>query len=315
MKKSNKAALVTIAGLSSAIVGFTAFCDSVFLYMSDRNTPPLKPLKKDDKQYNRKIIAEHVKPMIDERLELTSDCNNEKRYCFYIKPEVKSDKAVILCHGFKGNHLGDVAQFVDYYKALGYNIFMVDHRASGESEGRFLSYGYFESEDLILWINKIVSILGPECKIILHGVSMGAATVLQTAGKKDLPENVKLVVSDCSYTDAWEESKYIFNKRVHIYEHPALDIINGITENLVGYNIHNADAKTAAGNIQVPVLFIHGEEDKFVPTYMAPELYKACSSKVKKLVTFPGAGHVESYHSDPKRYEKELGEFIESAVN
>ncbi len=218
-----------------------------------------------------------------------------------------SHKWVIAIHGYTGKrqHTYDYAAF---YAKEGYNILAPDMRSHGESEGQYIGMGWLDKEDVKLWINQIIDI-DPEAEIVLHGVSMGGATVLMTSGE-DLPENVKAVVDDCGYTSVWDEfsaeAKYLF----HIPEFPILYTASAISKLRAGYTFWEASALNQVKKTKVPILFIHGSEDNFVNTDMVYRLYDACPT-VKALYIAEGAGHGQSAFLDPDTYFEKVFNFLE----
>lgn len=194
------------------------------------------------------------------------------------------------------------------YGLAGWNVLTPDMRAHGESEGVYIGMGWLDRQDVLLWIDYIIS-LDPEAEIVLHGVSMGAATVMMTAGE-DLPENVKGIVEDCGYTSVWD----IFADELSaLYRLPSFPILN-VTEQVArvraGYGFREASALEQVKKARVPILFIHGSEDNFVHTEMVYPLYDACPT-AKDLLVVEGAGHGQAYSKDPELYLETVFAFLE----
>lgn len=312
MKLSEQTKLVLAASASAAAAGaFAALCLTVFEDMSDRRFLHRKQREKREAQAHDEM-RQQIRQEASSELTLTSE-NGEKLKALYIKPSSPSKTAVLLSHGHKSSSTGDIAIFVDFYRAKGYHVFLVDHRASGDSEGTFVSFGYFEERDIVKWTYKIKAIVGDDCNILLHGVSMGSAAVMMAAADPDLPSNVKMAVADCGYTSAYEQLRYVFREH-HVIEEPAVSVVNEMTKKIVGYDLKDASPIDAVAHTSLPILFIHGDSDDYVPAYMVQQLYDACTSKVKDLVIIPGAGHVESYVKNRDLYEKKVNEFIEKTI-
>ena len=210
-------------------------------------------------------------------------------------------------HGYTGCK-EDFQNIASFYAARGYNALLPDMRAHGESEGTYIGMGWLDRKDVLLWIDRIVE-LDPQAQIILHGVSMGGATVMMTAGEA-LPGNVKGVVEDCGYTTVWDifadELDYLF----HLPAFPVLTAVDLVARVRAGYGFTEASALEQVAKAAVPVLFIHGSEDNFVYTDMVYDLYDACRTP-KDLLVVEGAGHGESYAMDPELYFDTVFGFIE----
>lgn len=217
---------------------------------------------------------------------------------------------VIAIHGYNGARSG-MYNIAGFYGKEGYNVLTPDMRSHGESEGKYIGMGWLDRKDVVKWIAYVTE-LDPEAEIILHGVSMGGATVMMTAGE-ELPENVRGIVEDCGYTSVWDifsdELSYLF----HLPEFPLLYAAEGIAKIQAGYGFREASALKQVAKSTVPILFIHGSEDNFVHTEMVYELYEACSSE-KELLVVEGAGHGDSYRMDPDLYFGTVFEFLENNV-
>jgi uncharacterized protein len=230
-----------------------------------------------------------------------------------------SNKTVILTHGYSGNGLGPIEMFGEfYYKDLGYNILSPDARGHGKSEGDYIGFGWHDRLDIIDWTDKIIGIVqNLEIKvsqeIILHGISMGAATVMMVAGE-DLPQEIKLIIEDCGYTSADEILSYQLKKMYGIKNKALLKSTSKLTNEKAGYFFEEASAINQLQKATLPILFIHGEEDGFVPLYMVHSLYEAYSGP-KMINIVPGAGHGLSVKVDTSGYYETVNNFISEWLN
>lgn len=223
-------------------------------------------------------------------------------------PTKSKRKAIILaCHGSRSSGIGEFCYISRFLSEQGYDLFLVDHRACGESEGLYMGYGYFESEDTMLWLEQIEKRFGSHVPVFLYGVSMGAATVMMMSNK-NLPENVKGIIADCGYTSAWKEFEYQLKESFHMSAFPMLPIVNCFSILLAGYSFKKANPLECVKKAKVPILFIHGEKDHFVPCRMVHELYEACASQ-KDLLVVKDALHAKSYQTDPEGYGVKFLEF------
>lgn len=221
--------------------------------------------------------------------------------------EEESHKWLLAIHGYGGKRQ-DMQNVGSFYGQKGYHVLTPDMRAHGESEGTYVGMGWLDREDVLLWIQYIVE-RDPEAQIILHGISMGGATVMMTAGEA-LPEQVKGIVEDCGYTSVWDifsdELSYLF----HLPAFPILYAADGVARVRAGYGFGEASSVEQLKRCQVPMLFIHGSEDNFVRTDMIYEVYDACPTE-KEMLIIEGAGHGDAYRMDPDLYFDTVFDFIE----
>ena len=214
----------------------------------------------------------------------------------------------ILLHGYRGSAKRDLNGGLARCFSLGRSALLVDHRASGESEGNVITFGVLESRDVRAWIDLIIEKYGKDRKIIVTGVSMGAATAMIIAGSDDLPENVVGALADCGYTSAKAIISKVMREDMHLP--PALFYpFVRLGARLFGhFDIDSVSPIEAMKKAKVPVIFFHGDEDYFVPHSMSEENFEACTSR-KKLVTIHGAGHGLCSPVGIDEYEDALREF------
>ena len=214
----------------------------------------------------------------------------------------------LMFHGYRGSAERDLCGGIQRCFALGRNVLIVDQRAHGKSGGNVITFGLKESRDVLSWVNEINSRFGTDSKIILCGISMGAATVMM-ATEFDLPKNVIGALADCGYTSAKEIiCRVIENMRLPqkiLYPFVRLGaIIFG------GFDPDKASAEKALKDCKIPIIFIHGENDNFVPCNMSERNYAAVSSK-KRIMTVKGAGHGAAFLVEPERYLETLKDFYD----
>ena len=213
----------------------------------------------------------------------------------------------LMFHGYRGNSDRDLCGGVQRCFQLGRNCLLVDQRASGESQGNIITFGIKEHRDCHSWLEFMVGHFGPDAKIILTGISMGASTVLMAAGSP-LPPQVKGVLADCGFTSA----KAIISKVCRQINLPPKLIYPFIRLGALIFGRFDPDSYSAIEAVKtssVPVIFFHGESDDFVPYEMSKENYDACASR-KMLVITPGAGHGLCYPVDPQGYLQALRVFF-----
>lgn len=222
-----------------------------------------------------------------------------------------SNKVAILVHGIFGTHK-DLQPQAKILLENGFNILAPDLRAHGETTGKEISMGNYEKDDVVLWIKEIVKRFGKNCQIVLLGISMGGATVLLTSGEK-LPKNVKCVISDSGYSNARKELKYVIN-RVLVPSFIILPQLNFFLKRLSFFNLNKTQPIQAVKTTKLPILFIHGNKDTFVPCKMSQEMFAVSNKEICKLEIFDGAVHIQSFATDNDKYISTLLNFINKWV-
>lgn len=229
---------------------------------------------------------------------------------YYLAAKVPTPKTVILAHGYTGSAEKDMLGFAKmYHEVFGYNVLMTDHRAHGESEGSYIGFGWLDRLDYVKWIHHILNRLGPHAHIVLHGMSMGGATVLMASGEK-LPEQVKCVISDCAYTSVTDILSYQAKRLYKLPAFPLLHLVGLVCKLRAGYTFGEASALAQVKKTDKPILFIHGGEDTFVPTRMLDALYEASNGPKEKCIILH-AGHGLAYATDVAVYRQRVGAFLE----
>ena len=214
----------------------------------------------------------------------------------------------LMFHGYRGNAERDLSGAVQRCFSLERNVFIVDQRTSGQSEGHIITFGINESKDCLSWIDFIIQQFGPDVRIILTGISMGASTVMMACGK-ELPPNVISALADCGYTSAKDIIKKVI-RQMHLPANLMYPFVK-LGARLYGhFDLEETSPIEAMKNCRIPIIFIHGETDDFVPCDMSRANYEACSAP-KRLFTVANAGHGLSYLLDNAGYFKALKEFSE----
>ncbi|MGL5378543.1 alpha/beta hydrolase [Clostridium sp.] len=222
-----------------------------------------------------------------------------------------SNKWAITVHGYTSEGY-KTASYARRFHEMGYNVLVPDLMSHGTSEGDYIGMGWDERYDIIDLINYIVE-KDSDAEIVLFGVSMGAATVMNVSGE-ELPTNVKAIVEDCGYTSVWDEFAYQLNDLFGLPPFPMMHISNMIAKVKAGYSIKEAAPIKQIAKSKTPTLFIHGDEDDFVPYFMLDELYNAANVEKEKLI-IKGAGHAKASDVDPKLYWETVNSFLNKYVN
>ncbi len=207
---------------------------------------------------------------------------------------------VILCHGYGDDAPDGMAKYAQPYIEAGWNILTPAARAHGKSEGRYIGMGWPERFDICGWMEKIRE-FDPEASIVLHGVSMGGATVLNAAGER--PQGLRAVVADCAFTGIREEFAAQARALFGLPSFPVLDIASVFAGKWIGTSLKVTSTTGQTAKIQVPVLFVHGAKDTFVPFEMLDQNFSACRAPKAKLV-IADAAHANSVFKDPGYGEK-----------
>lgn len=267
--------------------------DIIYAEYNDKNLNDAQKWLEEKSNYSDKYIESY------DKLQLHS----------YVVSQ-NSNKWAIVVHGYGGSGklMSDKSK---YFYDMGYNVLIPDLRGHGKSEGDYIGMGWKDRLDIISWINFIIK-ENPNAEIVLHGTSMGAATVLMTSGE-NLPSNVKAIVADCAYTSAWDEFSYQLETYLKVPSSYILNVTNMVTKLKAGYSLKEASALECVKKATVPILFIHGDKDKFVPYSMMDKLYDATSSPKEKL-TIDGGEHANSDLVSPFLYWLTVEDFLNQYV-
>lgn len=214
---------------------------------------------------------------------------------------------VILFHGYRSMALRDSAGGYYLCRKMGFNVLAVDQRAHGRSEGKVISFGIRERWDCLSWSNYVLERFGNDTRIVLSGLSMGASTVLM-ASALDLPENVTAIMADCPYSAPADIIRKVCRDR-HMPDHLAYPFILLGAKVFGGFDLTETTSVEAVKEASVPILLVHGEDDRFVPCQMSRNIYRACASPAT-LQIFPDAGHGLCYITMPDRYEEVITKFL-----
>ena len=228
----------------------------------------------------------------------------------YYIPAQEGHRWVILAHGY-GRDQRYTRDYAEVYLKHGYNVLSPDLCASGESEGLYITMGVKESEEVAKWAAKVKE-RDVNAEIVLHGISMGAATVMLAAGRYEI-SGLAAVIEDCGYTSAYEMFTSQLGVIFGLPEFPIMtcvDIVSGIK---TGVKVSDAAPLKAISSIKVPVMFIHGAADKQVPPSMMERLYNACHTPKKKFVV-EGAGHGDAMTAAGKGYWKNIFSFLDDCL-
>lgn len=229
-------------------------------------------------------------------------------HALYAAAPVPTDRTAVIVHGYT-----DCAQLMLmigylYHHDLGFNILLPDLQYHGASGGEAIRMGWHDRHDLLLWMEVADTLFGGDTQMVVHGISMGAATVMMASGEEQKPY-VKCFVEDCGYTDVREQFAKELRERFHLPAFPVLDLADRICRWKYGWSFREASSLKQVRRCTLPMLFIHGDADRYVPTRMVYPLYEAKPGE-KELWVVPDATHAMSYRNDPVEYTRHVAEFV-----
>ena len=233
-----------------------------------------------------------------------------------IMNENPTNKFIVLVHGVSICYVGSLKYFDIFYKN-GFNVLIVNQRRHGKSEGKYSTYGFYEKYDVNMWIEYLKSRFGNDIILGLHGESMGAGTVMETI---PLNDSIKFVIEDCGYSNFHELIGFQIthaykNRLVRKILRPSLIFANFFMKTKAKFSMKKIVPIDIVSSTSLPMMFIHGKEDYFVPWYMAVDLYKAKTKGYKELYLVEGAKHAEALEVNKIIYEKKIMTFIEKALS
>lgn len=245
--------------------------------------------------------------------ELQIFSGKDKLFGYLIRNKKKTNKVAIVVHGYYVSHK-DINNQARIFLKNGFNVFAPDMRAHGKSGGNTIGMGALDKVDILLWINKMIEIFGKRSKITLFGLSMGGATVCLVSGEGSLPKNVKCIISDCAYDSLYDQFKNILNQKMFLPAYPVMNILSKSIKLIGKYDIKSTVPREAVQKAKIPILFIHGTTDEFVPSYMVKKLYNASNKRKCELYLVKGAGHAMAYAKEPRKYTKRIVDFVNKHI-
>lgn len=313
MKKTIKIILGIVAALVTAVIGVLLYCYNL-AFRRDEKRVSKEGAVPEGEQYEvfSDVIIKGANNILNAPYEKVTTTSHDGIKLVGRYYHVKDGAPVsIIFHGYRSNIGTDCNG--GYYLSVknGYNVLVVYQRGHRESGGKTITFGVKERYDCLDWISYVNERFGEETPILLMGLSMGAATVLMAAGL-DLPSNVKGIMADCGFSSPKEILQEVIRKMK--YPLRITYFFVRMSARIFGqFDPEEASAVEALKDAKVPVLIIHGDDDRFVPSRMSRENYDACAS-AKEILIVPGAGHGLSYCVDAKAYEKAVQDFIDRVM-
>lgn len=291
--------------VSTLISASLCIYEKVFRGNSEQRTEILEHARKDPDPTVQMRVAtyDHMQTYPHERLSIRSRDGITLRADFY--PNGDAKKTVIAVHGWRSAPWWDYGGVFELLYETGWSVLAVSQRALYESDGRYVTYGVRESEDLRDWIDLLLDRFGADRTIALAGVSMGASTVLLATGKP-LPDAVKCAVSDCAFSKASE----LFREGAKGWLPVSRFCVDLVSRLKTHTSYYDANCLRAVRQSHTPTFFLQGDADEVVPYRMMGELFNACAAQ-KEQWTVPGAKHGEAYAADPEGYRARVLPFLE----
>lgn len=267
-------------------------------FINHRPKTRANPLYDDEKQFDH--LKKETVWMANQGL---------KQDAWYVPAARETNKTVIVVHGFN-NSKKDMKAYAWMFHELGYNVLMPDNIAHGKSRGQIIGYGWNDRLNIIKWAQLLVD-KNAASQITLFGVSMGGAAVMMASGESNLPKQVVNIIEDCGYSSVWEELKYQAKAMYSLPAFPILYEVSSISKVRAGFSYGQASSIEQLKKNKLPILFIHGDKDDFVPTKMVYDNFKA-SRGAKELYIAKGAQHAKSMESNPETYQKKISTFLKN---
>ncbi|MBC5630033.1 alpha/beta hydrolase [Clostridium sp. NSJ-6] len=258
-----------------------------------------------ENQIKKLNLEDFYNSLKKEEITLKSDYGYDIKGIFI--PNSNSNKCIILCHGITVNINYSVKYIKPFYNR-GFSIFMYDHRNHGLSGGDYTSMGYFEKFDLKTCANYIFNKLGDDISLGVLGESMGAATVLQYCS---IDKRIDFCIEDCGYSDVFDLFRHRLKEDYKINFIPLLYIADILMKFKYSWNFKSASPITFIKDIDIPILFIHGDKDDYVPTYMVYDLFNSKTTGIRDIYIAKDAKHADALISNPNKYDAVIGSFLD----
>ena len=233
-------------------------------------------------------------------------------HAYYIAAKFPTAKTAVIVHGYTDNAISMFMIGYLYNHDLNFNVLLPDLRDTGESGGDYIQMGWRDRLDVMQWMHVANQIYGDSTQMAVHGISMGAATTMMISGMPQ-PGFVKCFVEDCGYTSVWDEFSYQLKEDFGLPEFPLMYTTSWLCQLKYGWNFKEASALKQVAKCHLPMLFIHGDADTYVPTWMVYKLYDA-KPEPKELWIVPGATHAMSYKDDAKEYVIKVKLFVDKYI-
>ena len=308
MKKRNKKIIAALSAIFGLLV-IGALCWSFVLCYRTLHPPRLTDLSWLTRQYPHTtewLDSIRSNGLLHDIVRLNAD--GERLHARWLWAPEPTEKTAVLFHGYQGS--AETMLMIGYLfnHDFGFNVLIPDLRGHGQSEPSAISMGWTERTEVVDWIRTADSLFGGNTQMVVHGISMGAATTMMVAGESQRPY-VKCFVEDCGYTSVWDEFSNELKTSFGLPAFPLMHTASWLCDLKYGWNFREASALAQVAKCELPMLFIHGDADDYVPTWMVYPLYEAKPGE-KELWLVPGAGHAYSYRDNREEYTAVVREFV-----
>lgn len=234
-------------------------------------------------------------------------------HAYYIAAPQPTKKTAVIVHGYTDNAIRMFMIGYLYNHDLQYNVLLPDLQHQGESGGPAIQMGWKDRLDVMQWMHIANQIYGDSTQMVVHGISMGGATTMMVSGEAQ-PYFVKCFVEDCGYTSVWDEFSHELKSSFHLPSFPLMNTTSWLCQKKYGWNFEEASSLNQVKKSHLPMFFIHGNKDTYVPTWMVYPLYEAKSAP-KQLWIVPGAAHAVSYKENKEEYTRKVKEFTDRYIH
>ncbi|WP_068779615.1 alpha/beta hydrolase [Paenibacillus sp. GM2] len=297
--------MITLLAIAAIGSGIVAFAFQQLTHMKLQSTYHLFQYLEKSGVYSR----ERFDCLKKQEVDILSE--DGLRLCGYvIETDPSSKQWVIIVHGYTVSMLIST-QYIDLFQREGFNILLIDQRRHGNSQGKYTTYGFYEKYDVAAWVRWLLHNYGTDCSIGLHGQSLGGATVLEYLSIAH--SNIKFVIADCPFSDLTQLLHHQARTIYKLPPYPLLPIVNKLLKRKAGFTMEQVSPLQAVEHCHLPVLFIHGTKDNYVPTYMSEQLYKRKPGQ-RSLLLVDGAIHGNAYAVAPKEYSEAVRILIHQAL-
>lgn len=290
------------------------------LYMFDVSLKTKVTPTDEDDSYAYLFKHDYLKLWIDSLNEQSAlvdtfivAADGNKLHALYVRSAEQSPNTALIIHGYTDNAIRMLMIGHLYSKEMGYNILLPDLRGQGKSVNEYIQMGWKDRLDVLQWIDVAKDMYGDTTRMVIHGISMGAATTMMTSGE-DLPENVKCFVEDCGYTSVWDEFSYKLKSEFNLPQFPLLYTTSWYCQFKEGWNFKEASPLEQVKKCKRPMFFIHGDKDTYVPTWMVYDLYEAKQGD-KELWVVPGVEHANAYWDHTAEYVDKTNRFVSKYID
>ena len=238
--------------------------------------------------------------------------DSTRLHAYYIAANQTTKKTAVIVHGYTDNAIRMFMIGYLYNHQLNFNVLLPDLRDTGLSGGDYIQMGWLDRLDVVRWMDVANQIYSDSTQMVVHGISMGAATTMMVSGEKQ-PEYMKCYVEDCGYTSVWDEFSYQLKEDFKLPPFPLMYTTSWLCKIKYGWDFKEASALKQVEKCHLPMFFIHGDADTYVPTWMVYKLYEA-KPEPKELWIVPGATHAKSYKDQTEVYTEKVKLFVDKYI-